>query len=85
MGICPVLSLTLSRHNLSFNLNTSFERSFYKLSENHKIFDIGSMVLKLWLFKDVQLQPPSPPFSQCFKDSFSCHNLNFVHIITPIF
>ncbi len=37
------------------DLNTSFERSLSKLSENHKNFDIGSTVLKLWLFKDVQL------------------------------
>ncbi len=27
--------------------NTSFERSISKLSENHKIFDIGAMALKL--------------------------------------
>ena len=32
--------------------NTSFERS---LSENYKIFDIGSTILKLRLLKDVQL------------------------------
>ncbi len=30
-----------------------------KLSENPTIFDIGSTVGKLWLLKDVQLQPPS--------------------------
>ncbi len=35
--------------------NTSFERSLSKLSENHKIFDIGSTILKLRLLKDVQL------------------------------
>ncbi len=37
------------------DLNTSFERSLSKLSENHKKFEIGSTVLKLWLLKDVQL------------------------------
>ncbi len=37
--------------------NTPFERYFSKLSENSKIFDIGSTVLKLWLLKDVQLYP----------------------------
>ncbi len=30
------------------NFNTSFARSVSKLSENNKIFDIGSTVLKLW-------------------------------------
>ncbi len=43
--------------NQILDLNTSFERSLSKLSENHKIFDIGSTVLKLWQLKDVQLQP----------------------------
>ncbi len=38
------------------NLNAPFERCLSKLSENHKIFDIGSMLLMLWLFKDTQLQ-----------------------------
>ena len=42
--------------NQILDLNTSFERSRSKLSENHKIFDIGSTVLKLWQLKDVQLQ-----------------------------
>ena len=37
------------------NCNTSFERSLSKLSENYKIFDIGSTILKLRLLKDVQL------------------------------
>ncbi len=37
------------------DLNTPFERSLSKLSENHKNFDTGSTVLKLWLLKDVQL------------------------------
>ncbi len=50
------------------DLYTSFERSIYKLSENHKNFDIRSMILKLWLLKDVQLQPPS--FNHWFRDSF---------------
>ena len=36
-----------------FDLNTSFERSLSKLSENHKNVDIGSTILKLWLLKDV--------------------------------
>ncbi len=31
----------------NFGLNTSFERSLSKLSENHKIVDIGSKILKL--------------------------------------
>ncbi len=35
--------------------NTSFERSISKLSENHKIFDIGATALKLWPFN----YPPS--------------------------
>ncbi len=39
-----------------FDLNTSFERSLSKISENQKIFDIGSTILKLWLLKDVQLR-----------------------------
>ncbi len=33
------------------DLNISFERSLSKLSENHKLFYIGSTVLKLWLLK----------------------------------
>ncbi len=37
------------------DFNTSFERSLSKLSENHKIVEIGSMIPKLWLLKDVQL------------------------------
>ena len=39
------------------DLNTSFERYFSKLSENHKNFDIGSTVLKLWLLKDFSCLP----------------------------
>ncbi len=42
--------------NEIFDLKTSFERYLSKLSENLKISDIGSTVLKLWLLKDVQLQ-----------------------------
>ena len=42
------------------DLNTSFERSLSQLSENHKMFDTGSTVLKLWLFKDVQLHHVVP-------------------------
>ena len=38
------------------DLNTSFERYLSKLSENQKIFDIRSTVLKLWLLKI--LPPP---------------------------
>ncbi len=38
--------------NQILDLNTSFERSLSKLSENHKIFEIGSSELKLWLLKD---------------------------------
>ncbi len=38
--------------NEILNLNTSFERSLSKLSENQKIVEIGSTVLKLWLLKD---------------------------------
>ncbi len=38
--------------------NTSFETSLSKLSEIYIIFNIGSTILKLWLLKDVQLQPP---------------------------
>ncbi len=54
--------------------NTSFERSLSKFSENPKIFDIGSTVLKLRLLKDVQQHS----FIQWFGDSFGCHNLNSV-------
>ncbi len=36
--------------------NTSFKRNFSKLSENPKVFDIGSTVLKLWLLKDTPLR-----------------------------
>ncbi len=38
---------------------------------------MGSVVLKLWLLKYVQLQspPPPPPFHQWFGDSFSCHSI----------
>ncbi len=64
------------------DLNTPFERSLSKLSENHKNFDIGSTVLKLWLLKDVQLPPP--PFNQWFRDCYSCHNLNYVDPISTI-
>ncbi len=39
------------------DLNTLFERSLSLLSENHKIVEIESMVLKLWLLKDAQLHP----------------------------
>ncbi len=39
-----------------YDLNTSsFERSLSKLSENYTIGEIGSMILKLWLLKDIQL------------------------------
>ncbi len=58
--------------NQFFDLNTPFERSLSKLSENHKIFDIGSMIPKLWLLKDVQLNPP------LVRALFSHHNLNSV-------
>ncbi len=34
------------------SLMTSFERSLSKHSENHKIVDIGSTVLKLWQLKE---------------------------------
>ncbi len=44
--------------NKILDWNTSFERSFSKLSENHKNFEFGSIILKLWLLKDVQLHPP---------------------------
>ncbi len=43
--------------NQILDLNTSFERSLSKLSENHKNFEIGSSKLKLWLLKDAQLPP----------------------------
>ncbi len=42
------------------------------------MFDIRSMILKLWLLKDVQLHPPPSVLSMVFRDSFSCHNLNFM-------
>ncbi len=37
------------------DLNTSFDRYLSELSENQKIFCVGSTVLKLLLLKDVQL------------------------------
>ncbi len=46
--------------NKMLDLNTPFKRSLSKLSEN---FDIGSTILKLWLLKDVQLQPPPAPLN----------------------
>ncbi len=36
---------------------------------------LDQRILKLWMLKDIQLQPP-PPFNQWFGGSFSCHNLN---------
>ncbi len=52
------------------DLNTSFERSLSQLSENHKMFDTGSTVLKLWLFKDVQLHNVVP-----------IHNCNWLQLL----
>ncbi len=46
-----------------------------------KILDIGSTVLKLWLFKDVELPLR---LINGFGDCFSCHNLNFVDPISMI-
>ena len=40
------------------------------------IFDIGSTILKLRLLKDVQLHPVR------FGDSFGCHNLNSVDLMS---
>ena len=39
--------------------NTSFERSLSKLSENHKMFDIGLTVLKYGCSTTTPLPPPS--------------------------
>ena len=36
---------------------TPFERSFSKLSENHKIVDIGSTEFKLWQLKELKESP----------------------------
>ncbi len=49
------------------NWNTSFERKFSKLSENHKILEIWSTVLAV----EINCNSPPPQF-------FSCHNLNSV-------
>ena len=38
------------------SLMTSFERSLSKHSENHKIVDIGSTVLKLWQLKEPKIE-----------------------------
>ncbi len=63
------------------DLNTSFERPLSKLSENPKKIDIGSTALKLWLLKDVQLQPPL----RLINGSVTlCHNLNSVDPISMI-
>ncbi len=45
--------------NEILDFNTSFERSFSKLSENQKIIDIGSTVLKL--VKTVERCPTTRP------------------------
>ncbi len=45
--------------NQFLDLSTSFERSLSKLSENHKIVEIGLIILKLWLFKVVLASPPA--------------------------
>ncbi len=55
--------------NKILDFNTSFERYFSKLSENVKIFDIGSTVLKLWLLKDFNYNS-LPPFNQWFRDKY---------------
>ncbi len=46
------------------DFNTSFERPLSKLSENHKIFEIGSSELKLTAVEHVPLPPPPPPLNQ---------------------
>ncbi len=63
--------------------NTPFERSLSKLSENHKIIEFGSMILKLWLFNY------TPPPLHLINDgyigsSFSHHNLSSGGSISPI-
>ncbi len=46
MRVCMGLYCILLQ-KYTFDFYTSFERSLSKLSENHKIVDIGSTVLKL--------------------------------------
>ena len=48
-GITKLVNTFISQ---IWSLMTSFERSFYKLSENHKLFDIGSTEFKLWQLKE---------------------------------
>ena len=70
--------------NQILDLNTSFERFLYKLSENPKNFEIGSSKLKLWLLKDAQLTLSLFNTCKWFGDSFSRHNSNSVDPISLI-
>ncbi len=55
-------------------LNTQFERSLSKLSENHNIFDFRSTEFKLWQLKDSQNQIKRMGGGV----SFNCHNFSKV-------
>ena len=75
--------------NQILDLNTSFERYFYKLSENHKIFEIRSTVRKLWPLKDVQLQfiikysMHPHPLTPAHTHTHTLTALVFVTMVTP--
>ena len=56
------------------DLNTSLERYLSKLSENHKIVDIGSTVLKLWLFKDVHVSMHN--LTVCLRSEINSKSIN---------
>ena len=55
-----------------------------------KIIKIGSLILKLWLLKDVQLQPPCliinclGTLSSCHMIFFSNSVLKVVHIVLAV-
>ena len=58
------------------DLNTSFERFLSELSENHKIFVIGSTVLKLWLLKYVQTTPLFNGLTEVYNEELTyLHNI----------
>ncbi len=70
------------------DFNTSFKRSLSKLSENQKIVEIGSMILKLWLLKDANYPPPLPPLNQSPYVPTQCYSiastLNWISVMVPV-
>ncbi len=56
--IVQVRKMTNYSPNKMLDVNTSFERSLSKLSENRKIFNIGSTVLKLMAVERSSTTPP---------------------------